>query len=396
MGRKERAEGLTWLDGTANTNTFCFDGDIFALQESTLPFEVSIADDSAITNLGSSDFDGLLDYGVSAHPHVDQRKQQLLWHGYATQVKDAPDYKFGIRSKGSATLDFYQPIELSRPSFNHDFAFTENYALILDQSIAFDFKKVLTGGSLLSFDKKHALRIGLLPRDAKGDETLWFEADRPIGIVHPFCAWEDGDDVIFWAPIFTDLHTGSTFELEPMPFEEPSRTKITEFRMNLKDPERRIHMHTLEGDYATVEFSKINNANYGYPTRYGYGGWQDFYGETRKPMGGTGFNFRGVLKVDFQERCIIGEITYPDGCVGGDPSYIPRVDASAEDDGWLCIIVYDTIRNSTSLHLYAADTLERTAVLAFPVRVPPGFHSNYITEVEMQEHLQKHGPSSKL
>merc|ERR1712046_536100 len=104
----------------------------------------------------------------------------------------------------------------------------------------------------------------------------------------------------------------------------------------------------------------------------------------------------GLMKIDFQERCIVGNITYPDGCVGGDPSYIPRVGASAEDDGWICIIVYDTIKDFTYLYLYAADTLEQTAVLAFPVRVPPGFHSNYITEGEMQEHLRKHGPSSKL
>merc|ERR1712113_763682 len=109
---------------------------------------------------------------------------------------------------------------------NHELAFTENYIVIPDQCIVFDAKKILTGDSMMAFDSKQHLRIGLLPRNAKGDETMWFVADQPIGLVHAFTAWEEGDEVVFWIPGFTDFNAGSTFELEPKPFKEPSRTRI--------------------------------------------------------------------------------------------------------------------------------------------------------------------------
>lgn len=218
----------------------------------------------------------------------------------------------------------------------------------------------------------------------------------PIGIVHPFGAWDEGDDVVFWSPAFRVFRSGSTFELEPAPFQEPSRNRLMEFRMNIKDPARAIKITEIKGDYETIEFSRINPLFFGYPARYGYGGWQDFHGPTRGPMGGIGFNFRGLTKIDFQEKRIARQLTLPEGCVGGDPSYVPRPGSELEDDGWLCVMVYDTLKNATFLHLYNADNLELAVALSFPVRVPPGFHSSYVPEPQFEEHLRKHGVASKL
>merc|ERR1711957_307811 len=145
--------------------------------------------------------------------------------------------------------DFFEPIQLSgRSSICHELAFTEHYVLIIDQCIVVDTAKIVQG-EMMGFDDKHNLRLGLLRRDATKDETIWFEADRPIGMVHAFSAWEEGDTIIFWVPGFTDFYSGSSFELDPKPFEPPSRTRIMELRMNVTDPQRRIEVTTIDGEY---------------------------------------------------------------------------------------------------------------------------------------------------
>lgn len=396
-GRKEQMNNMTaWDGGTANTNTVFFDGDVFALQESTFPYEVRIADSGAITSVGYSDFGGLLDYGVSAHPRVDMRKDQLIFHGYTiAPMPDTAPYKLGIRSKGSPSLDVYTPIGLDRPSFNHDLCFTENYVVILDQNIAFDFKKIIEG-SMLSWDQKHRLRIGLQPRTAKTDETMWFEAETGIGIVHAFSAYEENGEVVLWAPASTDFVSGSTFSLEEQPFQEPTKFKITEFRMDVKDVKRRIQIRAIEGDYTSPDFSGVNPEFNGYPARFGYCCGQSFDGPTMKKVGGTGFNFTSLMKIDFKQRVIAKRLPLPQGCVAGDPAFCPRPGATEEDDGWLCVVVKNVEKETTELHLYDGATLELVTALGFTVHVPLGFHSNYISEAQVQEHLQKHAARSRL
>ena len=61
-------------------------------------------------------------------------------------------------------------------------------------------------------------------------------------------------------------------------------------------------------------------------------------------------------------------------------------------------IVCDPDAELCTLNFYDAATFssEPVAVFEFPARVPLGFHSNFVPEDQLQEHLQKHGPSARL
>jgi carotenoid cleavage dioxygenase-like enzyme len=167
--------------------------------------------------------------------------------------------------------------------------------------------------------------------------------------------------------------------------------------MDLKDAKRRIKISSIEGDYTSPEFSGINPEFNGYPARFGYCCDQDFNPQgTMRKVGGTGFNFTSIMKIDFKERKIAQRLHLPQGCVAGDPAFCPRPGATEEDDGWLCVVVKNVDKETTELHFYDGATLELAVALGFTVHIPLGFHSNYISEAQLQEHLQKHAVRSRL
>ena len=56
----------------------------------------------------------------------------------------------------------------------------------------------------------------------------------------------------------------------------------------------------------------------------------------------------------------------------------PSSATAAEDDGVLMGFVYDRGRDASDLVLLDASTLEDVATVHLPVRVPYGFHGNWV------------------
>jgi carotenoid cleavage dioxygenase len=66
--------------------------------------------------------------------------------------------------------------------------------------------------------------------------------------------------------------------------------------------------------------------------------------------------------------------------VTGEVIFVPRKEQGAEDDGWLLSFVYDTSTDTAEVVILNADDVdgEPQAVIHLPVRVPMGFHCNWI------------------
>ena len=64
----------------------------------------------------------------------------------------------------------------------------------------------------------------------------------------------------------------------------------------------------------------------------------------------------------------------------GEPVFIPRDGATAEDDGWIMALRLDTETQTSDLALFDATaiTADPVAVVHLPARVPNGFHGNWI------------------
>lgn len=92
--------------------------------------------------------------------------------------------------------------------------------------------------------------------------------------------------------------------------------------------------------------------------------------------------FDGLLKFDLEGQSVqthsFGAARY-----GGEEIFVPRPDATAEDDGWLITFVHDESEGKSELVIVAAQAMseEPIARILMPQRVPYGFHGTWIALV---------------
>jgi carotenoid cleavage dioxygenase len=62
--------------------------------------------------------------------------------------------------------------------------------------------------------------------------------------------------------------------------------------------------------------------------------------------------------------------------------FVARPDAKAENDGWVLAYVYDQNRDASDVVILDAQDFEGlpVATVELPVRVPYGFHGNWIAD----------------
>ena len=114
----------------------------------------------------------------------------------------------------------------------------------------------------------------------------------------------------------------------------------------------------------------MNDVHACHPTRYVYGAVFN----PERP-----FTFDGVMKYDnttkADEAYYYGELRF-----GGEAVFAPRVDAQAEDDGYLVTFVQDESNDQSECVILDAQNLAAGPVarIVMPFRVPYGFHSGWV------------------
>lgn len=130
-----------------------------------------------------------------------------------------------------------------------------------------------------------------------------------------------------------------------------------------------------------TEFPRIRDDRIGKRVRHGYSALQ---------IPGCDFNFRGILKWDFEECKLDGVIQYPDDVVGGEPIFAPRNGTGEEDDGYMVALLFNEKTQESTFAVYDAKTFSSTPVVEYsvPRRVPLGFHAIWLSEAQFQKQLQ--------
>ncbi len=151
-------------------------------------------DPYSANTLGKESWNGRfpVDWGVSAHPKVDNKTGELLFFNYS---KQDPYMHYGVVDQNN-DLAHYVDIPLPGPRLPHDMAFTENYAILNDFPLFWDPRLLEHDVHLPRFYPGHsvALRGDPAPRLAPAD-IRWFEAD-PTFVLHFTNAYEDGDEIV--------------------------------------------------------------------------------------------------------------------------------------------------------------------------------------------------------
>ncbi|MGI9162814.1 MAG: carotenoid oxygenase family protein [Mycobacterium sp.] len=323
---------------------------------------------------GKQDFNGgfPFDWGVSAHPKVDERTDELLFFNYS---KKEPYLHYGVVDANN-DLVHYTDVRLPGPRLPHDMAFTRNYVILNDFPLFWEPELLERDLHVARFHPDMPSRFAVLPRRGGAADVQWFEAD-PTFVLHFANAYEDGDEIVldgFYQgdPEPSDNGTGTKWQrafrflaLDRM------QTRLHRWRFNLK-----TGATTEEALSENIsEFGMINGTHGGEPHRY-------IYAATGKP---GWFLFDGLIRHDVltgtEQR-----ISFGDGVYGSETAMAPRVGSRGEDDGYLVTLTTDMNADASYCLVFDAARLEDGPVckLQLPERISSGTHSTWVAGADVR------------
>lgn len=341
----------------ANTNVVDIAGKTFAIVEAGSP-PVELTDE--LETVGPSDFSGTLEHPFSAHPKRDPLTGELhvvayywAWGNKIRYMSISPD------GRVQKAVD----VETPGGPMVHDMAFTGKYALLFDLPVTFNLDDAMAGRKLpYSWNDEYGARIGLLPRDGTatdGSDVRWFDIE-PCYVFHPLNAYDldDGSvvlDAVRHPRMFATDRNG--------PNEGATRLE----RWTIDPAEGKVREETL--DDRPQEFPRLNETLQGQRNRYGYavGAW-------------LGDDSRATAVKHDLVAGTTAEHDYGKGRMTLEPVFVPREGATDEDDGYVMSYVYDATTDRSDVVILDSQDFsgEPIATIQLPVRVPFGFHGNWI------------------
>ena len=342
---------------SANTNVIQHAGKTYAIVEAgSPPVELNFDLDTVRV----SNMEGTLPMAFSAHPKRDPRTNELhvmtYWWGWGNQVQYlVVDPQGHVRR----TVD----IPLPGGPMIHDISITERYAMVFDLPCVFNMDAAMKGASLPYYwDPDYEARIGLLPREGTADDITWVQID-PCYFFHPMNSYDLADGRV----VLDAARHPRMFDRERR---GPSEGPPTMVRWVLDPATGRATEEVL--DDRPQEFPRIREDLIGLPNRFGYSAGVD-----------TDFTQDVLIKADLHTKSFVARTDARDFGYG-EPVFIPRTDAPVtaanEDDGYVMALRQNLDSGLSELALFdsRAFTDEPVAVVHLPVRVPNGFHGNWM------------------
>ena len=340
---------------TVNTNIIGHDGHLYALVEAgAVPVQMDTNLDTVRHGLFASNRAA----GFSAHPHLDPDTGELHAICYNALQPNRIHYQV-IDRQGQLTRRVAIPVK--HGPMIHDCAITRSKVIVLDLPVTFSMMSVLKGASFpYRWNSRHQARVGLLPRDGEAGDMRWFHVD-PCYVFHTCNAFDRDDgsvvlDVVVHGRMFDQSIQG------------PEAQKITFERWTL--PARGDQVQRQVINDLPQEFPRFDERLGMHDYRYAYTVGADLANpDSPQPL------YRLDLKSGALQQHHYGAHK-----VSGEVVFVPRAPDSAEDDGWLLSYVYDLEQDSSEVVILNARDIEGEpqAVIELPVRVPMGFHGNWI------------------
>jgi carotenoid cleavage dioxygenase len=366
---------LSRLESSSGSTSLLFHHNkLYALQEIAYPFalDVDLSDKDAILLSGEGTFerfDGKLTAPFSAHVKIDPDSQDMIF--FSNSIDSGHIFYAELSREGE--LKTFRPIQKDNPciGFLHDSFVTEHFAICPDMSIRFDVTKMRSEHkSPWFFDANTSMTFGVVRRkpDKNGHTShtvQWFDTGKPGFIWHTINGWEErrpdgGTDLLLFAPVFDDYPSTIPIHLP----EEPE-ANVWLWRLNLESGEITEQRALIDQFF---ERPSINEKYLGKKHRFAY-----LLDKThpRRTLG------CGVQKYDLIEERLLEHYSYGDD-FGGEPIFVAKSDAQAEDDGYILELLMN--EREASLIILDARDLSLHATIKLPQRIPFGVHSLWIPQ----------------
>jgi carotenoid cleavage dioxygenase len=241
----------------------------------------------------------------------------------------------------------------------HDCAITSTGVMILDLPVTFSRKALLEGiGMPYRWNPKRAARVGFLPFDGEEKDARWYSVD-PCYVFHTCNAFDlPGGGAVVDVVVRDTMFAHKT--------DGPDSTTISFERWTLDPSSRRVLRSVRNQE--PQEFPRFDERMTGKPYRYGF------------TVGSTD-DAQKLIRYDVESGATV-EHHYGPSKLSSEAVFVPRASDAAEGDGWLLSYVYDKTTDKTDVVVLNASDLAGApaAIVHLPVRVPAGFHGNWIPD----------------
>jgi all-trans-8'-apo-beta-carotenal 15,15'-oxygenase len=380
------------LKNIANTHVVRLGDQLLALWEAAEPHAL---DPDTLETRGLSRLDGLLKPGeaFSAHPRFDPGH-----HGSPRMVT------FGVKAGPTSTIRLMEFATADCPAsgvkagellaerrdsfkgfaFLHDFAITANWAVFLQNAVAFNPLPFVLGqkgaAQCLASKPGQAGAFWLIPRPGAGNpagahaSAPPLQVPAPEGFVfHHLNAFEtpDGQELVVDSIVYADFPSiGPGTDFRQVDFDSIPEGQLMRCRINLETGA--VRQEWLE--QRCCEFACVNPARQGLDARYAW------MAVAERERGNDPLQAIEKLDLVTGERRLWSAA--PRGFVS-EPLMVPDPDAAsadpaAEDGGWVLCLVWNGARCASDLVILNAADLSEQAVLELPLAIPHGLHGSWV------------------
>ena len=363
------------LKNIANTNIIYWGDKLLALWEAAEPHRL---DPKTLETLGKDYLDGVLESGsaFAAHPRIDPSCEQN--GGEPVLVN------FAIKPGLSTTISIYefdQAGKLLRTqarsvpgfAFIHDFAITANYCIFFQNPVSFNPIPFVLGvrgaGECVKFQANKPTRIVVIPRNSQEPVQI-LETQSGFVFHHANAFEQDGKiciDSICYAS-FPEVEPNSDFR--QVDFDAIAPGQLWRFTLDLN--EQSVQRQLLEE--RCCEFPFVHPKHAGRPYRY------LFMGAAHRESGNA--PLQAILKLDVTTGKEQLWSAAPQGFIS-EPIFIPRPNASQEDDGWVLTLVYNAGYHRSDVVILDGRDLNQGPVARLHLKhhVPYGLHGSWTPNV---------------
>lgn len=337
-----------------NTNVTMIGGRVVAIVEAgQLPIEL----DDNLDSVARSDFGGTLEGGFTAHPKRDPLTGEVVAMTYEPGRPTLRYVTVDAAGRAATRADIPAPHQ----PMVHDVGFTQNFVIALDLPVTFQPQRVPGHSFPYFWNDQQAPRIGLLPRNGDLAKLAWFEAPTCY-VFHIVNAYEtEGGQVVVDVVRHPRTHDRDR--------QGPNEGTPVLARWTLDRARGRLSESLLD-DHGG-EFPRFDDRRGGQDYRYAYS--THWWGD--KVSSGP------LYKHDVRTgRTEVHDFGPGYACM--EPVFVPRKGGSGEDDGYLLAYVHNAHRNAGDVVILSAQdfTAAPLAVAELPVRVPFGFHGDWVPD----------------
>lgn len=350
----------------ANTNIVPHAGKLYAIDEGSSPV---LMDPASLETIGSSTFDGRYNGPMTAHPKIDAETGEMLFFGYMAAGPGSPDISFTVvdrSGKVSRTETFKAPYA----SMVHDFAITDKHVIFPIFPATIDIPRIMKGGPVIAWDPEQGSQIGIMPRDGTTAELRWFKGPA-VYVYHPLNAYSEGDKVVVDLCVYPRVPLFPNADGSRAPADlADAPARLERWTFDLAANTDQFKREALD-DLAS-EFPRVDDRMTGRRHRHGYVG--AIMGDK---LPGSPFDSLAHFDLARGKR----ETWTPGpGSFVMEPVVAPKSNGAGEADGYLLTLVYRSDENRSDLVVLDAQEIARgpIATAKLPVRVPFGFHGNWL------------------